>query len=709
MNRFLLILSFVFAFSLNEVNANPIVGMLERIDKGASGKFEIEITENEKDFFELSSKENKIVVRGNNYVSIATGINWYLKYYAGIHLSWNGMSNTLPDPLPLVENPVTIECNSKYRYNLNFCTFSYSMAFWDWKRWEREIDWMALHGINLSLAITGSEGVWVNTLKKLGYNDREINEFIAGPAFSAWWLMNNLEGWGGPNYKRWYKRQISLQQKIVNRMREYGIEPVMPGYCGMIPSNAKEKLGIDAINTGLWCGYKRPFFILPNDSNFTRIAEIYYNEQEKLFGKANFYAIDPFHEGGLTDGVNMSDAGKSIMNAMKRCNNSAVWVAQGWQGNPNPEMITSLKRGDMLILDLHSESATQWEQYNNHDWAYCMLLNFGGNVGLHGKFDAVIDGFYNLKEDKNSSLKGIGMTPEGIENNPIMYELLTELAWRKDRFEKEEWLKDFVTARYGYYDPTLFNVWKILGNSIYNAPKENKQQGCHESVFCARPSLDVKSASKWANPEDYYNSNDIIEAALIMCGIAENYRGNNNFEYDLTDILRQAISEKGRLILNEIKTAYNNGESDLFDTKCNDFLNLILLQDSLLGCRSEFMVGKWIDSARKMGKTPRERDLYEWNAKVQITTWGNRNASENGGLRDYAHKEWNGILKDLYYERWKLFFDNLKFKKDTDNIDWFSFDSKWVENKKKYPSKGYNNIVNFINESSIIDYLRDSR
>ena len=34
-------------------------------------------------------------------------------------------------------------------------TASYSSAFWDWRRWEREIDWMALHGVNLPLAFTG--------------------------------------------------------------------------------------------------------------------------------------------------------------------------------------------------------------------------------------------------------------------------------------------------------------------------------------------------------------------------------------------------------------------------------------------------------------------------------------------------------------------------------------------------------------------------
>ena len=34
------------------------------------------------------------------------------------------------------------------------------MAFWDWARWERELDWMAVQGINMPLAFTGQEFVW---------------------------------------------------------------------------------------------------------------------------------------------------------------------------------------------------------------------------------------------------------------------------------------------------------------------------------------------------------------------------------------------------------------------------------------------------------------------------------------------------------------------------------------------------------------------
>ena len=298
--------------------ASPVEALLERIDKGASGKFIIEQIKSPVDFFELDQKGNKVVIRGNNPVNIAVGLNWYLKYHAGIHLSWNGMQAKLPEVLPAVVRKERHETDMKYRYDFNYCTYSYTMAFWDWERWEKEIDWMALHGINLPLAMVGTDGVWYNVLKKLGYNKDEINEFIAGPGFQAWWLMNNLEGWGGPNPDSWYKQQITLQQRIVKRMREYGIEPVFPGYSGMVPHNAKEKLGLNVSDPGLWCGYHRPAFLQPTDPRFQEIASLYYKELNKLYGKANFYSMDPFHEGGSVAGVDLDAAGKAIRSEERR-------------------------------------------------------------------------------------------------------------------------------------------------------------------------------------------------------------------------------------------------------------------------------------------------------------------------------------------------------------------------------------------------------
>ena len=158
------------------------------------------------------------------------------------------------------------------------------MAFWDWARWEQEIDWMALHGVNLPLAIVGEECVWRNMLLKLGYTEEEIGKFIAGPAFLAWWEMNNLEGWGGPLPRSWYKRQEQLQRQILKRMKELGMHPVLPGYCGMMPHDAKERLGLNVTDGGLWNGYQRPANLLPTDPRFNEIATLYYKELTRLFG-----------------------------------------------------------------------------------------------------------------------------------------------------------------------------------------------------------------------------------------------------------------------------------------------------------------------------------------------------------------------------------------------------------------------------------------
>ena len=692
--------------------ASPIQGLLERIDKGASRKFVIEQVKSPTDFFELDQKGDKVVIRGNNYVSIATGVNWYLKYYAGIQLSWNGMTAQLPAVLPAVPQKERHETDLKYRYDFNYCTYSYTMAFWDWDRWEKEIDWMALHGINLPLAVVGADVVWYNVLTKLGYTKDEINEFIAGPAFQGWGLMNNLEGWGGPNPDSWYKQRETLQKQILKRMREYGIRPVLPGYSGMVPHNAKERLGLNVSDPGLWCGYRRPAFLQPTDPRFNEIADLYYKEMSRHYGKADFYSMDPFHEGGNVAGVDLNAAGQAIWGAMKKANPKAVWVAQAWQANPRQKMIENLPAGDLIVLDLFAESRPQWgdpestwyrkEGFGKHDWLYCMLLNYGGNVGLHGKMKHVIDEFYKAKTSSfGKTMKGVGMTMEGSENNPVMFELLCELPWRPARFDKDEWLKNYTVARYGKADKAVQDAWLLLSNTIYNCPAKNTQQGTHESVFCGRPDYDVYQVSSWSEMEPYYKPEDIIRAAGIMLSAADRFKGNNNFEYDLIDIVRQAVAEKGRLVYPIMIDAYKAGEKELFAASSQRFLDLILLQDKLLAARPEFKVGTWIEKARNLGTTPEEKDLYEWNARVQVTTWGNRVAADEGGLRDYAHKEWNGLLRDFYYNRWKVWIDRQKAQLNgapVKAIDFYAIEEPWTKQTNPYSSQAEGDVIEVAKE-----------
>ena len=649
MRRLLTIIGIVMALN---VWANPVDDLIERIDKGASKKFKTELVKSDKDFFELDQQGQKVVIRGNSWVNIASGLNWYLKYYAGVHLSWNQMQAKLPATLPKVAKKERHETDLTLRYDFNYCTFSYSMAFWDWKRWEKEIDWMALHGINIPLAIVGEECVWRNMLLKLGYSEKEVGEFIAGPAFLAWWEMNNLEGWGGPLPTSWYARQEKLQKQILARMKQLGMHPVLPGYCGMVPHDAKERLGLNVADAGLWNGFQRPANLLPTDARFSEIATLYYNELTKLFGKADYYSMDPFHESNDDPSIDYAKAGQAMMQAMKRVNPKAVWVIQGWTENPREAMVDGMKTGDLLVLDLFSECRPMfgipsiWKReqgYKQHQWLFCMLENFGGNVGLHGRMDQLLDNFYAGKKN----CKGIGFTMEGSENNPVMFELMSELPWRPEKFTKEAWVKNYVKARYGVEDKTIEKAWMVLAQSIYNCPAGNNQQGNNFQ------------ASSWSKMKNYYDPADTRKAAKLMNSVAEKYRGNNNFEYDLVDITRQALADQARVQYQKTIADYKAFSRKQFDKDAERFLKMLLMQDKLLGTRSEFRVGHWTQDAVNAGSTADEKKLYEWNARVQITTWGNRYCADTGGLRDYAHKEWQGLLKDFYYVRWKSYFDAL--------------------------------------------------
>ena len=721
------LLVLLFCAACIQLSATPVDDLLERIDRGASKKFKIELQKSQRDFFELDQTGHRVTVRGNSWVNIASGLNWYLKYYAGIHLTWNQMHAKLPPVMPRVEKPERHETDLTLRYDFNYCTFSYSMAFWDWQRWEQEIDWMALHGVNLPLAIVGEECVWRNVLLKLGYSEEQIGQFIAGPAFLAWWEMNNLEGWGGPLPRSWYDRQEKLQKQILKRMKELGMHPVLPGYCGMVPHDAKERLGLNVSDAGLWNGFQRPANLLPTDKRFDEVATLYYEELTRLFGRADYYSMDPFHESKDDAAIDYAEAGRKLMAAMKRVNPKATWVIQGWTENPRPEMANALKTGDLLVLDLFSECrpmfgpASIWrreEGYGQHQWLFCLLENFGNNVGLHGRMDQLLDNFYG---DKRNCC-GIGFTMEGSENNPVMFELMSELPWRNEKFTKEEWIKDYVRARYGLSNSALLDAWNVLIHSIYNCPAGNNQQGPHESIFCGRPSLNNFQASSWSKMRNYYDPNATRQAARLMLAAANSLRGHNNYEYDLVDITRQALADQARILYQHTIADYKAFNIEGFKRNADRFLQMLLLQDELLGTRPEFRLGHWTEAARSCGSSPEEKRLYEWNARVQITTWGNRFCADTGGLRDYAHKEWQGLLKDFYYPRWKTYFDALLEQMEAQlkpqpellgggpnanktsaelfamalpqevKIDWYAMEEPWTLQQNTYVAKPEGNV-----------------
>ena len=143
------------------------------------------------DYFTVgsSSSSNSIAISGTSGVMLTAGFNYYLAEVCRVQLlTW---SSATPPPLPstlpgVPSGSVTVTSPYLLRYNYNICTLSYSTQWWNFTQWEREIDWMALRGINAPLALTGEDIVWLDTFTELGLNETEVLAFLAGPAFLAW-------------------------------------------------------------------------------------------------------------------------------------------------------------------------------------------------------------------------------------------------------------------------------------------------------------------------------------------------------------------------------------------------------------------------------------------------------------------------------------------------------------------------------------------
>lgn len=645
------------------------------------------------DVFVISSRDGKPSVVGSGVSAATAGLGWYLNHYVHVNISWNGLTADLRDTvLPLPEIPERRECRAEWRYYLNYCTYSYTCAFWTEERWMKEVDWMALHGINMPLMALGTDVVWRNVLRDLGCDETEISSFIAGPGFQAWWMMGNIEGWGGPLPQGWYDRQERLCRRVLARMRSLGMEPVLPGYCGMLPRSFAGKPGYDASDTGLWAAFHRPAFLSPSSDRFASVAALYYAEQEKIMGQSHFYSMDPFHEGGNIEGTDIPEAYKTIQAQLRRHTPDAVWVLQGWNENPRTEALEALKHGDCIVLDLFSEARPRWRDgYCGHDMIWCMLHNFGGRTGMHGRLSKVMDGWFDAVEAFPETMVGIGATPEGIGTNPVLYDALFELPWM-DRSECSGWLDRYVLARYGTSDKSLTRAWHKIAASALACP--TGQEGTSEPIVCARPGWGLKSVSRWSTAEIYYDVRELRDAAGLFLDAKTQLSGNANYRHDLIDLVRQTLTDSTLFLLRNVETAYRSGNMTAFRSGYESFLGMIKDIDALLSTEPFFHVNGWIESARNVcdemaAATDADRDWMEWNARTLITVWGDRLSARR--LHDYSNRERGGMLSSFYLPRWKLFFDAVERGDELPDEDgWYEIENEWTSNRKLYPVSSEN-------------------
>lgn len=637
------------------------------------------------DYFVLRSQAGKVIIEATGANAAAVGLNWYLKQYCHRSLSHMGDNLSPVSPLPVVLQPVKINASALYRYALNYCTYNYTMSFYTWKDWEHELDWMALNGVNVMLVANGAEALWQNVLRRLNYTEKEISDFITGPAYNAWWLMGNIQGWGGPMPQSQIDSRKVLVQKMINRMQSLGIEPVMPAFYGMVPSTLKNKTKARVITQGNWGAFTRPDILDPTDTGFKRIAGIFYEETKRLYGKQiRFFSGDPFHEGGITAGVDLGKAGAAIQQVMQQHFPGAVWVLQGWQDNPKKELLANVDRSTVLIQELFGENTNNWETrkgYEGTPFIWCIVNNFGERPGLQGKLERFaneVPRIYN--SPYNSYMKGVGIMPEGINNNPLTYELLLETGWHQQPLNVNEWLKDYAVARYGKYNEDINQAWKLLLQTTYSNP--GYQEGPPENILCARPALQIKSVSSWGNLKKGYDTAVFLQAVKYFAKAAPLFAGSKTYKIDLINLVRQVLSNRADKVFAQFVDAYQKKDIAGFEEASQQFLALAATTDSLLNTDAWYRLGTYQQQAMLAGNTPQEKKNNLLNAMMLITYWGEHNPKEDY-LHEYAYKEWGGMMQSFYRRRWELYFDYLRKQlrgQPATAPDFFAWERDWVNN-----------------------------
>lgn len=647
------------------------------------------------DRFEIGGVAGRIRLRGTSPATLLSALHWYLKYSADAHISWAGSQLDLPPKLPGPKEAASIRTRLEYRYALNDTDDGYSGPYRQWSDWERMIDVLALHGCNAALVTVGQEAVYHHLLQQFGYSDAEARGWIPAPAHQPWWLLQNMSGYSGPVSARLLEKRVELGRRIASRMRELGISPVFPGYAGMVPVGfGRRHPGTRVIEQGDWCGFRRPDWLDPTDPAYKALAGAFYARQAELFGATTLYKIDLLHEGGRSGGINVGAAARSVQDALLAAHPGARWVLLGWQHNPRVELLGGVDREHVLVVDglsdRYAPPPDREKDWIGTPYAFGSIPNFGGHTTLGAKANAWQERFFTARAKPGSALVGTAYMPEGAYRDAAALECFSELAWREAAVDLDAWFARYATIRYGGEDAHAEAAWRALASSVYRL-KTDEFSEAPDSLFAARPSLDAGTAASWSPTTLSYDADQVELALRELLEVASALRTSDAYRFDLVDLGRQCLANRARRLLPQIREAFETRDRPLFRRRAANWLRMMRLQERLLATHRAFLLGPWLAEAREWGADDAERAKLEYDARSILTTWGPRVAAEDNGLRDYANREWAGMISGLYLPRWRRFFTSLdaalRAGTKPPPIDWFQMDDAWNRARDHYPTK----------------------
>lgn len=627
-------------------------GVLNRLIGSRSRDFVLKVSPaKDSDYFEYEAKGGKVYVTGSTGVSICRGAYEYLKEYCGVLVTWDGDQLALPASFPMAEKKQVISPN-RFRHYYNVCTFGYSSPFWDWRRWRREVDWMALHGINNPLAMNGQERIWQNVWRSYGLSDEVILSYFTGPAFLPWHRMGNVNSHGGPMPQSYLDHDLALQKKILAAERALGMTPVTPGFAGFVPPALKSlKPNARYTSSSGWCGFEPTTMLDARDPLFAEIQKRFLKEYAMEFGESHYYLADLYNEmhPQVSDANKLDElrgTGAAIYQSMKSADPSATWVMQGWLffneasfwGEAEVEaFLHDVPDDKMLLIDLFAENSEVWRKhaaFRRKPYIWATLHGFGGRTRLFGNIDVIAKKpIAALRDPLRGNMVGMGITMEGIDQNALVYEMALDNMWRTEPIDVDKWVVHYAQQRYGSSNAAAGRVALLMRDVFY---RENRVWQLQS--YQLRPGIGQVAEPTPPNPS----------LRLLLDQMASAPLDSPLFRRDIVDVAKESAGIASQsAIFNVVMALQNRGEAK---PEIEQFKALMLALDAVLYEVPQYRLSNWISQARSI--TP-DKALLEMNARTQVTIWG------GPVLEGYAAKEWSGLVSDYYLPRWLHYFDSV--------------------------------------------------
>lgn len=313
---------------------------------------------------------------------------------------------------------------------------------------------------------------------------------------------------------------------------------------------------------------------------------------------------------------------------------------------------------------------------------------------MYGTLDTVGSGPIEARNSPNSTMVGVGMCMEGIEQNPIVYEIMAEMAFQSEAVDVKEWVETYSSRRYGGPNNGAQKAWQTLHETIYNCTDGIADH--NTDVIVKFPDLNATDLDLEGVPGHLWYSNKAAMGALNdLLQVSDSLGHLSTYRYDVVDLTRQVLAKCANQLYYEIILAYQSGSYEELRNKSEVLLELVLDLDDLLGSNDCFLLGSWLESAKALATDKNQLQRYEWNARTQVTMWFDNTVDEPSQLHDYANKYWSGLVGDYYLPRVELYLNllqkslkgNVSFPFDEWRKKWISLTNTWQSSTNVYPTR----------------------